>query len=637
MDDRELKILKKIEEETKDVVVPESLQPEEIEKLLEKQPVKKKYSYWSKGLVAASVLLVCGMVYGISRNAEETSTVPEEASEVTEGAAVDEAKGFVTASEYEDIYAYVDAYWEEVEKQNRGIAIADLGFKEAVEEAAVADSAVTTGAAPMEKSSGASHSETNVRQEGVDEADVVKTDGEYIYALQDAGDTIVIISAEKGSMNHVGTIETEEDVYIREFYITGDKLVYVASRYAEDYDAVMPRAKTAFSTEFVTAVTYDISDAAKPVEIGRMSQSGTYSGSRMTGGYLYLFSESYMNGAGNAAEPETYVPTVNEEVLRADSIFLPITSDAYIYEILTSVSLEEPSEVYDSKAVFTKGGQVYVSNENIYWYETEWIDDASTTIRKLSYKDGNIEAVAAETIGGYINDSFSIDEYEGYLRVVTTEGDINNVFVLDEELEVAGEITDLAKDERVYSARFMGETGYFVTFRETDPLFSVDFSDPENPEIIGELKIPGFSEYLHLYEEGKLLGIGMDADEETGVTGGVELSMFDISDPTDVKEQDTYIMENVYSADVFWDYKAVLIDSGKDIIGFSAYSDEENYYVFSYDDSKGFVKEMEEQVNGNGYQSTRGLYIEDILYVVKGNIIESYNMLGYEKIDDIII
>lgn len=638
MDDRELKIINKIEEETKDIVIPESLQPEEIEKLLEKQTRKiKRRSYWGKGLVAACILLCCGTIYGISRMsgyAVQEDTVAEEIETAAEEAKA--PKGMETASEYEDIYAYVDEYWKEVEKQNRGIAIADLGSMGAMEESAVADTAVATGASPMEKSA-ASHSETNVRQEGVDEADVVKIDGKYIYALQDSGNAIVIIEAENGSMNHVGTIEAEEDVYIREFYIIGDNLVYVASKYADHYDAIMPRAKTAFSTEFVMAVTYDTSDVSKPIELGCVSQSGTYSGSRMTGGYLYLFSESYMNRSGDVAEPETYVPMVNEEVLKADSIYLPITSDAYIYEIMTSVDLGEPSEVYDSKAVFTKGGQVYVSNENIYWYETEWMDDTTTNIRKLSYKDGVIEAVAAEEIGGYINDSFSIDEYDGYLRVVTTEGDNNNVFVMDEELAVVGEITDLAKDERVYSARFMGETGYFVTFRETDPLFSVDFSDPENPEIIGELKIPGFSEYLHLYEEGRLLGIGMDADEETGVTGGVKLSMFDISNPTDVKETDTYIMENVYSADVFWDYKAALIDAKKNVIGFSAYEDKENYYVFSYSDNTGFQKEMEEQVNGSGYQSTRGLYIEDILYVVKGNIIESYNMLGYEKIDDIII
>ena len=201
-----------------------------------------------------------------------------------------------------------------------------------------------------------------------------------------------------------------------------------------------------------------------------------------------------------------------------------------------------------------------------------------------------------------------------------------------------GSIEGLAEDERVYSARLMGDVGYFVTFRETDPLFSVDFSDPKKPEIIGELKIPGFSEYLHFYGEDMLLGIGMDVDEDGFTTNGVKLSMFDISDNTDVKEVQKYVMKNVYSADVMYDYRAALIDVGKNIIGFSANSgDGESYYVFSYDKGKGFACLMEETINGTGYQTARGVYIDQVLYVVKGNIIEAYGMEDYKKVGDIIL
>jgi uncharacterized secreted protein with C-terminal beta-propeller domain len=184
----------------------------------------------------------------------------------------------------------------------------------------------------------------------------------------------------------------------------------------------------------------------------------------------------------------------------------------------------------------------------------------------------------------------------------------------------------------------MGDVGYFVTYRETDPLFSVDFSDPKKPEIIGELKIPGFSEYLHFYGEDLLLGIGMDVDEDGFTTNGVKLSMFDISDNTDVKEVQKYVMKNVYSADVMYDYRAALIDRKKNIIGFSANSgDGESYYVFSYDEKNGFECLMDETVNGNGYQTARGVYIDTVLYVVKGNIIEAYSMEDYKKVDDIIL
>ena len=131
---------------------------------------------------------------------------------------------------------------------------------------------------------------------------------------------------------------------------------------------------------------------------------------------------------------------------------------------------------------------------------------------------------------------------------------------------------------------------------------------------------------------------GMDVDEDGFTTNGVKLSMFDISDNTDVKEVQKYVMKNVYSADVMYDYRAALIDVGKNIIGFSANSgDGESYYVFSYDKGKGFACLMEETINGTGYQTARGVYIDQVLYVVKGNIIEAYGMEDYKKVGDIIL
>ena len=372
-----------------------------------------------------------------------------------------------------------------------------------------------------------------------------------------------------------------------------------------------------------------------------MTQSGDYSSSRISGEYLYLFSQYYISEMEKDI-PETFIPVIAEKTIPEEDIYLPEEDSACMYELVTAIHLENPGEVADSKAILGKGGELYVSGQNIYWYETEWESGWSgkvmTNIRKLSYQDGKIEAVAQGEIPGYINDSFSIDEYNGYLRIVTTNEDTNGVYVLNEKMETVGTIEGLAQDERVYSARFFGDTGYFVTFRETDPLFSVDLSDPQNPQIVGELKIPGFSEYLHPYGENQLLGIGMAADEETGITDGVKLSMFDISDRADVKENNVFVMENVYSTDVFYNYKAVVIDSEKNLIGFSGYTEGgETYFVFSYDAENGFVCRLQEMVNGNSYAETRGVYIGDVLYIVKGNIIEAYDLNSYSKVGDIII
>ena len=169
-------------------------------------------------------------------------------------------------------------------------------------------------------------------------------------------------------------------------------------------------------------------------------------------------------------------------------------------------------------------------------------------------------------------------------------------------------------------------------------MFSVDLSNPEKPKILGKLKIPGFSDYLHFYGEGKLLGIGMNVEEEAQVTDGVKLSMFDISDNTDVKEEHKLVLKNVYSTDVSYDYKAALIDADRNIIGFAGNTEGgERYYLFSYDEKTGFKCNMSEEINGRSGRGARGVYIEETLYVVCGNVIEAYSLKDYKKTEDLIL
>lgn len=331
------------------------------------------------------------------------------------------------------------------------------------------------------------------------------------------------------------------------------------------------------------------------------------------------------------------------------------------YTVITSFSLEEPSEKTDSKAVFGSSGMCYVSTENIYvtegWYGQDDAEVTQTSIRKVAYKDGILQGEAQTKVDGTLNDSFSIDEYNGYLRLVTTvslvssgdggiarffsgdtgerqQEDSNSLYVLDENLEIAGEIHDLAKDESVYSARFMGDVGYFVTFKQVDPLFSVDLSDPSDPEIIGKLKIPGFSEYLHPYGDGQLLGIGMDVDEESVTTNGVKISMFDISNPADVNEEENYVLEDLYGTDVGYNYKEVFVDVEKNLFGFMAYGDTTKYFIFTYDEN-GFKEVFSRELTL--YGNVRGLYAGERFYLVNGNTVESFTMDEFQKVDDIVL
>lgn len=656
MEKREQEILEKIEEKTKDVKVPESLMPEKIEKLLEdkgkKGGIRHTNLYRIGGLLAACLVLAAGIgVAGnVGRNPEPTG-VNESAAKLAEDTMEDD---------YKKIYSYIKAKLDMQKKGEERYFDMTSDSAEAVtsgemqKESAAADLSAAGADTGSAKSAGGDYSETNVRQEGVDEGDIVKTDGRYLYVLKENGTQISIVDT-KGSLKETGRIQAGKDRVIQEFYLVPEqnKLVYISGVYEEETAVQRKTTEEVYEEDYIylgngretrektEAVTCDIKDPKKPKELGSITQSGYYSSSRMTGGYLYLFSNYSVGNQIDGNLPRTFIPMVNDRLVREKDISLPPFKCGSMYEVVTAVDIKKPSETTDSKAIFTDGGELYVSNENIYYYETKWNDDGEaekTVIRKMGYKGGKLSSAVQGSIKGYINDSFSIDEYKGNLRIVATVGETNSVYVLDEKLKTIGSIKKLAKDERVYSARFLGDTGYFVTFRETDPLFSVDLSNPEKPKILGKLKIPGFSDYLHFYGEDKLLGVGMNVEEEAQVTDGVKLSMFDISDNTDVKEEHKLVLKNVYSTDVSYDYKAALIDADRNIIGFAGSTEGgERYYLFGYDEKNGFECRMSEEINGRSARAARGIYIEDTLYVVCGNVIEAYSLKDYKKTEDLIL
>lgn len=547
-----------------------------------------------------------------------------------------------TARNYKEVYQYLQR--EQVSQDKTGNA------------------KVMPGVATLEMDASGQYSDTNVRENGVGEGDYVKTDGTYLYVLHDSTGKVSIIDTRDTTMKEVSVIEMEKGTQAAELYLCDKKLIIIG---------ISTRETATGSAEDTQMMTYDISDAGNPKKVGQISQSGHYSTLRVVDNMVYLFSTFYANVPDKPKNFEEYIPMIQEELIAKDNIFMPRLQNATMYTVISSVNVEQPEQVVDGRAILSKGSDYYVSDENIYMYESDYSDNGNkcqTTIRKIRYQNGKLEPQGQATIDGTINDSFSIDEYKGNLRVVTTIGQnlnrpeprelnqvseqekrssenidlskektTNSVYVMNSELKVIGSIKGLAEEERIYSARFMGDTGYVVTYKEMDPLFSLDLSNPQKPEIIGALKIPGFSEYLHPYKDGLLIGIGQDMDEQGTTSQGVKVSMFDISNPKDVKEVQKYVIEQSYSTDAFYDYKAVLIDAKKDMIGFSVYGDQEKYVLLGYDESEGFYCRMEEEISGQSYMTTRGIYIQDILYIIKGELIESYNLQTHEKIDDIIL
>ena len=648
-----------------DVILPDSLEPEAIQKMLqarqeEKQQgskTKKNKKNWKRIVPIAAAACVCvivGATVGIKQINKGNNKTLDAATIASAADQKETTQTLITAKDYKEIEKCIKEYNKQMARDNNSMAI---GMYES------ASSSDAASAESSNVSDTGAYSDTNLRENGVGEADIVKTDGKNIYTL--CRSVVTITAIDNGSMEKLASIEQDAERYVEDIYVQDDKLVLFGTLgrqvgNSEDSDG--------YYENNTYVQVYDISDPSNPKEIGNMEQSGGYNTSRIVDGYVYVLSQFHPYEDNVTARDLWYIPEVQGKSIEAENIYMPQEAEGNEYTIITAFSLDNPSEKTDSKAVFGYSDVCYVSENNIYitsnYYEDS--DVSRTLIRKISYTDGKLVGVAQTKIKGMLNDSFSIDEYEGNLRLVTTIDEIysnddimplnetadktekavaenvkdavpgtNSLYVLNDKLEIIGSIHNLAKDEIIYSARFMGDTGYFVTYRQVDPLFSVDLSDPENPKILGELKIPGFSEYLHPYGDGKLLGIGMDVSEDGFTTEGVKLSMFNVTDPSNVTEENKYTIEESYGTDVGYNYKGVFVDVQKNLFGFVTYHDGVTYQLYTYDEAEGFKEVMSRQLSG--YEGSRGLYIGDVFYLVSGNMIESYSMNGFEKMDDIVL
>lgn len=568
----------------------------------------------------------------------------------------------------------------------------DMMTEEAAEDADM----VMPEAAPMEDMAimenptsgggGESHSKTNVQEAGVDEADIVKTDGTYLYSFvrsntYNSSPTIFISNAKTMQVESKITLDGAGD--IREFYLSGDQLVIVGyATYAPLLD-VLPKTTIMEETsrEFqagpdsalevspegpvweydanntvVTSVVYDISNRKQPVKQSEFTQDGNYQSSRMVDGVLYLVSERnvYLNTKEQIQPLYDLIPfTVSgsaANMVPADKIMMVPQGYYPTYAVISAVDVKTGKN--DTHAVL--GGSVqgiYMSQKNCYVYYSAMPSEQlsqgeaydSTGILRFSVDGLNISYNGNATVDGWIDGQFSFSEKDGNLRVATSAsymgaGTSSNVFVFDANMNEIGSLQGLAPGEQIYAVRYVGDMAYVVTFRQVDPLFAIDLSDPKSPKLLGQLKIPGFSEYLHPLDENTLLGIGQNADLN-GSIQGLKLSLFDVSDPLNPKETGVYNfgMPGSYS-EALNNHKAVMFHDGKQLFAFpatlttknyDAYSDV--YMVFTYDKQDGFT--LKQAIDGSGGDQfknfssiSRGLYIGETLYTFSDDEIVSYDI-----------
>ena len=626
-------------------------------------------------LVVAVVLIITIVIPKITKPVEPDIDKPKEESLIA--TVLSNVK---TSKDYKDIYKIIDdlsnssspilrAFTDDIMIEESASAEmapgSDAGGN--ADGSAPLDSSKAMGDAGLGSAGGSEFSETNIQVEGVDEADVIKTDGEYIYAINT--EALYIVKANKGEPELTAKIAniSKGGQFYTEMYLQGDRIIAIKN----NVYGLQPYGYE--QSDLITFIDiFDVSDKAKPSLVESISQSGFYKHSRMIDDILYLVTDyTIYNGTAKEDIITSFVPcyTVGENQSTAkpeDISILPEPSMAN-YTLVSGIKTSGTVDFVSQKSILGESYELYASNNTIYLSSVKYKEEVSrdtkvevvhyhedTLLTKVAIDKGEVEVKTSVTIPGRILNQFSLDEYKGVLRVVTTinnntyyynrngAGGIidemmmgiasssqskqhNAVMTLDENLKVIGSIEDIAPDEQVYSCRFMEDIAYFVTFRQVDPLFSVDLSDPASPKIIGALKIPGFSDYLHPYDTGLLFGLGRNADD-SGRTDFLKLSMFDNSDPTNVTEKDKLIIDGEYFSEASYNHKAIIVDARKNLVAFPA---ENKYLIYTYDKKTGFKQEAEIKLAEQGFITTeyiRGMFIDNIFFVISANSVNAYDM-----------
>lgn len=562
-------------------------------------------------------------------------------------------------SSYTDLYKTIKRHRP---RNSHPFSCGGTGNLYAVAEEAAEHSLEDAGAvetiAASENISATEYSDTNVRTSGVLEGDIVKTDGRYLYTVSPENGIFTIIDTDgKMSVVYSGQILGGDEFKCHEFFVMGDQLFFTGYREQFTYKTTDERGSWA-GCSFL--LTFDISDRSDPKLTDTYTQSGQYLSCRIADGYFYLFTNY-----SESKPKKNSIPLFNEEPVACEDIYYGRYFDAANYYCLGGIDLADPGTCKSAKAVLSTGSDFYVSDSSIFVVSADWVtlpdrNYNATDIVSIGYENGMLTGKAIGSVPGLINDSFSIDAYNGCLRLVTTEWEQKNprrgiifritgrdsvpyeapqevcsLWILDEDMNLLSSLRNIQEDEHVESARFLGDTVYFVTFRQTDPLFAADLSDPYAPKMLGGIQLNGFSNYLHKWSDNLLLGIGYDADSNGVITGG-KISMFDTSDPAAIREIDRNIFgENITTLGSDYSYKNVLVDPEKNLIGFAAqrYSyqpdiafdgDDGVYYVFSYDPEKGFTKELEVKLfeENYWYDYREDLIIDDSEFYDEGAIEE---------------
>lgn len=585
---------------------------------------------------------------------------------------------------------------EESRLMRQSLALADAGMAKAASEAGQQNKA-------KEESAGPVYSSTNIQVQGVDEADLVKTDGRYIYQASQ-GQIVVSRAYPAEEMKVVSRIRfSDENFTPQELFLDGAALVVLG-----DTDTIQPYltksmvnldiyppARTVSRTK---ALQYDIQDPANITKVREIELDGRYVTSRKIGASLYVIANHYLDYYWLQQKGENITPSYRDTAVQEDPMTIPYDKIRYIppvresgYLVIAGLDLAKPAEAAQISTYLGVGEEVYVSNNNMYIALTRQNlsllpAQENTAVYKFSLQQGKVTYLCKGEVPGRILNQFSMDENKHTFRIATTVNQPwssvkpspwNNVYILDESMNITGKLEGIAPGEQIYSTRFMGERAYMVTFKSVDPLFVIDLQDAANPRILGALKIPGYSDYLHPYDENHIIGFGKDTVElpqkdhkgkAVGTTAyylGVKMALFDVSDVSNPKEKyNVKIGDRGTDSELLYDHKALLFSKEKGLLAFPVTVREvsgnavdertgipqygqftfQGAYVYNLDLANGFVLKgrithlSESDLLKAGIYNAdsalsvkRVIYIDDVLYTLSDRMIKANGLQDLQE------
>lgn len=499
------------------------------------------------------------------------------------------------------------------------------------------------------------YSTTNIQVENVDEADITKTDGDYIYSLSE--DKVIITDVrDETQIKIVAEIQPKGiNTIPSDLILYNDKLIVIN----EEMESTSYYNSYYYSNATIVSV-YDISNREQPKEVKNYELEQPYYTSRCINGRLYVISSGSLK-----EENDEIVTYYYEDGKQVDPGYKGIkrikdieTSDQTILSMLDLNNIDESVKV---NSYLMNVENAYVSENNIYLLEEkyesaynnppaissifglkgilgafEYEEDYGTYtyIYKFNLlEDGSIQYDKKAKENGQTINQFSIDEYEGNLRVALYNRDGSRIVIFDNEMKKIGETEKLAKGERMYSSRFLGNKAYLVTYKTVDPLFVVDLSNPEDPQVLGELKIPGYSTYLHPYDENHLIGIGMQTEEKiyrdssgkvtstSAVITGMKMALFDVTDVNNpIQISYTIIGDSRTTSAILTNHKALLFSKEKGLLAIPVNNYTEDFEIESSSD------DYESMVNS--YTNYNKKYVSEGYFVYNINLTDGFTLKG---------